>query len=324
MSPSPDAVEPADWQVEPPRPADRGLVGRLLESVVAADPSVAPEVADGSVRAGAWLHRERPAWAGVVVDPTRSPRTVVGYVDVAAVGGAGAAHATRHLLVDPAYRGRGVDAALTSAAAASAAELAGVVPVDDGLPDADEVTFEPERVTPSRWRTAAAGAALIAGAGALGVVAVQVGAGPLGSFLPFLAPGDPASSPGADPDPEAGPASPPAPQTVVPAGAPLAPQPAGNSGTDPSAGPTSPPTNPPSTPPGPPGPPPPSNDSGLVSLLLDPVVAGVIGTADGLTGDALAPVTGTVQDTTDATTDVLDGVVDGLVGLLPAPGTMGP
>ena len=31
------ATSPAPWQVEPPRPADRGLVGRLLEDVVAED-----------------------------------------------------------------------------------------------------------------------------------------------------------------------------------------------------------------------------------------------------------------------------------------------
>ena len=72
------AASPAPWQVEPPRPADRGLVGRLLEDVVAEDPSVAPEVAAGTVRAGAWLHRERPAWSGVVLDPAQPTRTVVG------------------------------------------------------------------------------------------------------------------------------------------------------------------------------------------------------------------------------------------------------
>ena len=45
--------------------------------------------------------------------------------------------------------------------------------------------------------------------------------------------------------------------------------------------------------------------------MLDPVVGGLVGTVDGVTGDALSPVTGVLTDTTDATTDVLDDVLDG-------------
>ena len=158
------ATSPAPWQVEPPRPADRGLVGRLLEDVVAEDPSVAPEVAAGTVRAGAWLHRERPAWSGVVLDPAQPTRTVVGYADVLATSEG--APESRHLLVHPAYRDRGVAAALLTASTAAVAELAGAapaaVPLDDLLPDPDEVTYEPARVSRPRWRSAALGAGAIA------------------------------------------------------------------------------------------------------------------------------------------------------------------
>ncbi|WP_298751537.1 hypothetical protein, partial [uncultured Nocardioides sp.] len=123
--PSPDAgpAQPAPWQVEPPRPADRGLVGRLLEDVVAEEPSIAPEVAAGTVRAGAWLQRERPSWSGVVVDPDQPTRTVVGYADVLAPSEGAAT--TRHLWVHPSYRDRGVHAALTAAAGRAVATLAG-------------------------------------------------------------------------------------------------------------------------------------------------------------------------------------------------------
>jgi hypothetical protein len=44
-----------------------------------------------------------------------------------------------------------------------------------------------------------------------------------------------------------------------------------------------------------------------------------VGTVDGVTGDALSPVTGVLTGTTDATTDVLDDVLDGVLGLLPVP-----
>lgn len=50
-----------DWRVDPPRPADRRLVARLLEQALAVDASVAPEVASGEQRPGAWLQRVRPA-----------------------------------------------------------------------------------------------------------------------------------------------------------------------------------------------------------------------------------------------------------------------
>ena len=189
--PSPDAgpAQPAPWQVEPPRPADRGLVGRLLEDVVAEEPSIAPEVAAGTVRAGAWLQRERPSWSGVVVDPDQPTRTVVGYADVLAPSEGAAT--TRHLWVHPSYRDRGVHAALTAAAGRAVATLAGAAAAlgeDDLLPDPGEVTYEPERVSPSRWRGAALGSGAIAAAGAVAVLAVQVASGPLGSALPFLSP----------------------------------------------------------------------------------------------------------------------------------------
>ena len=48
-------------------------------------------------------------------------------------------------------------------------------------------------------------------------------------------------------------------------------------------------------------------------------MGGLVGTVDGVTGDALSPVTGVLTDTTDATTDVLDVVLDGVLGLLPVP-----
>ncbi|MBU2073679.1 MAG: hypothetical protein KKE65_03245 [Actinobacteria bacterium] len=325
-SPDADPAQPATWQVEPPRPADRGLVGRLLEDVVAEDPSVAPEVAAGTVRAGAWLHRARPSWSGVVVDPARPTRTVVGYVDVLAPseGSAEGAVTTRHLLVHPSYRDRGVHATLVAAAGVAAAELAGAAPVltlDDLLPDPDEVTYEPERVSRSRWRSAALGAGAIAAAGAAAVLAVQVASGPLGAALPFLSPRAPGLT---SPTPSAAPAEPttaPSPQSVAVAGEPLVPQPTSGPTTGPDPGPGTPsgsPTPSPS-PTAPPTDPPPSRTPGLASLLLDPVVGGLTGTVDDVTGGALSPVTGVLTDTADATTDVLDEVLDGVLGLLPAP-----
>ncbi|MAO80126.1 MAG: hypothetical protein CMH82_05570 [Nocardioides sp.] len=320
--PSPDAgpAQPAPWQVEPPRPADRGLVGRLLEDVVAEEPSIAPEVAAGTVRAGAWLQRERPSWSGVVVDPDQPTRTVVGYADVLAPSEGAAT--TRHLWVHPSYRDRGVHAALTAAAGRAVATLAGAAAAlgeDDLLPDPGEVTYEPERVSPSRWRGAALGSGAIAAAGAVAVLAVQVASGPLGSALPFLSPRVPTAG---SPTPSAAPSEPasaPSPQAVVVAGEPLVPQPtrgptAGPGPGSPSASPT--PSPPPTSPP--PGPPP-SRSPGLASLLLDPVVGGMTGTVDEVTGGALSPMTGLLTDTTDATTDVLDDVLDGVLGLLPLP-----
>lgn len=315
----PPAAPPAPWQVESPRPADRGLVGRLLEDVVAEDPSVAPEVAAGTVRAGAWLHRERPAWSGVVVDAEQPTRTVVGYADVRATPEG--SHEPRHLLVHPAYRDRGVTTALVTASSAAVAELAGasaVVPLDDLLPDPDEVTYEPERVSRSRWRSAALGAAGIAAAGVAAVLAVQVVAGPLGSVLPFFSPRDPDASTPPSTAPSA-PTAAPSPQAVVLAGDPLTPQPsAAPSSTPTTTSPSQGPSGSPS-PTAPPTTPPPSTSPGLASLLLDPLVNGLVGTVDGVTGGTLSPVTGVVTDTTDTTTDVLDEVLDGVLGLLPAP-----
>ncbi|MCR6031600.1 hypothetical protein GGQ22_09085 [Nocardioides sp. zg-579] len=80
------------------------------------------------------------------------------------------------------------------------------------------------------------------------------------------------------------------------------PGPGDGPGTDPA-----PPDDPdPGTPPGEPR-------QGAVSALLDPVVEAVVTGVDGLTGGALAPVTGAVQETTDGLTDVVDGLLGGRV-----------
>lgn len=310
---------PGSWHVEPPAPSDRGLVARLLEAVVAADPSVAPEVADRSVRPAQWLQRPRPGWTGVVVEPGAEHRTVIGYAAVAP-DDHGALRLS-HLLVSPAWADRGVEAALGEAATeALAGPVAAPAPAtdDEGL-EIGAVTYPAERVERPRRRAALLGAGAIVLVGTLGVLAVQVGTGPLGSVLPFLAPDPvvPAADSGPTPAPDA-------PATPLPAldpvpGATLSPAPAAPSTPGAPGGPGAPqPPGPTAPPPGttPPGPTP--DGPGTVSSLLDPVVATVVSTVDGLTGNGLSPVTGTVEETTDGLTDVLDDAVDLVVGLLPA------
>ncbi|SFI02656.1 hypothetical protein SAMN05216561_10477 [Nocardioides psychrotolerans] len=53
---------------------------------------------------------------------------------------------------------------------------------------------------------------------------------------------------------------------------------------------------------------------GVASGLVDPVVEGVTGTLDQLTGGATEPVTGPVGGVTDDVTDTVDGLVGGLLG----------
>ena len=129
MTTSPTATD--DWRVESPRPADRGLVARLLEQVLADDASVAPEVAAGDQRPGAWLQRVRPAWAGVVVDPAAASRTVVGYAAVVADGSAGPSrHRLHDVLVAPGFADRGVEAVLLAGAAEAMTSLAAAPPAE--------------------------------------------------------------------------------------------------------------------------------------------------------------------------------------------------
>lgn len=302
---------PRAWQVETPRPADRGLVVRLLEQVVAADAGVAPEVASGAQRPGPWLQRVRPAWSGVVVDPASAARSVVGYAAVVPVAGG---HALQDVLVAPGADA-GVDRALRAAASGALASLRAAPPVVTGdlALEVGEVTYPAERVPRRRGRAALVGAAVIAALGTAGVLAVQVGVTPFSGALPFLSPDGVNRTDrgtGADPTPAASTttATTAAPQAVLAAGQPLQPLPQPSSGgpggtpgptstPSPSDGPTSTPTDQPEPPPGP------------TSSLLDPVVTTVVDTVDGLTGGALSPVTGTLEATTDGLTDTLDDLL---------------
>lgn len=332
-----DAAPCGDLRVEAPLPADRGLVARLLEECVRSDRALAemaPGVADGSQRAGAWLAGTRPAWSGVVVEPGHAPRRLLGYADVlAAPAGAGSGSAPGHrlrlLLLAPAASGTPVADLLQAAAEDAVATLntAAAAPAAAGpFPDEDEVP--PTRFAvpvPVRRRPVAAltGAAAIALAGVAAVLAVQVGVGPLGGVLPFLAPDDPAPTSSVDPGPGAGDPDPTVPipaQPVADAGAPIAPLPAPAPGTGPDSDGAEPdvPLGPPAPPPGPP-PAPPGDQPGLTSSLLDPVVSTVVSAVDGATGEAVAPVTSLVEGTTDGATDLLDETVDGVLGLLPQP-----
>lgn len=295
------------WRVETPRPADRGLVVRLLEQVVAADASVAPEVASGAQRPGPWLQRVRPAWSGVVVDPSSASRTVLGYAAVTPVAGG---HAVRDVLVAPGAPD-GVEQALRAAAAEAVTALAAASPVapEEVELETAAVTYPAERATRRRGRAALVGAAAIAALGTAGVLAVQVGVSPFGGSLPFLSPDPVGRDAGATGAPAPG-ASPQAtPQPVLAAGQPIQPlpQPPSDGGPTGSAGPTATPSpggGPTGTPTDPPQPPP-----GPTSSLLDPVVTTVVATVDGLTGGALSPVTGTVEGTTDGLTDTLDDLL---------------
>lgn len=306
-------------RVERARPADRGLVARLLEAVVAEDPSVAPEVASGSLRAAQWLQRIPTDWQGVAVLDADGVRSVVGYVAVSAASGPG------RLLVHPAYRRTDLEARLLESARVALAEAPTPAPV------VVETDTEPELVrvapAPTSWRqrvTEPVGAVAIVAAGLVAVLAVQVGTGPLADVVPFLGRDrDDSSEPAVRGDraPTPSPASPsaepaaavPLPGVVLtPVPTPVAPAP-GTAGPD--SGPTPAPTGPvapsPAPTPAPTGPP--RQPSGPTSGLLDPVVDEVVEVLDSATGNAAAPVTGAVRDVLDLTTDVLDDVVGLLV-----------
>lgn len=322
-----DAAACGDWQVAPPLPADRGLVARLVEDSVRTDrdlAAMAPGVASGTQRAGAWLASARPVWSGVVAEPGRAPRRLLGYADVLAAPDRATPHRVRLLLLAPAAAGTPAADLLRSAAeeAVTALDAAASTAASGPLADEDEAPVTRFAVpVPVRRRPVAAlaGAAAIALGGVAAVLAVQVGVGPLGGVLPFLGPGDPARTslggPGAgDPDTTASVPG----QPVVDAGDPLAPLPAPAPGTDPGPGTTDPsgPGGPTTPPPGPP-PAPPGDQPGLTSSLLDPVVSTVVTAVDGATGGAAAPVTSVVGSGADDVTDLLDEAVDGVVGLLP-------
>lgn len=320
-----------DWQVAPPLPADRGLVARLLEECVREDhalAALAPGVADGTQRAGAWLASARPAWSGVVAEPGRTPRRLLGYADVLATPGPTPRHRVRLVLLAAAADGTPVAGMLRTAAEEAVAALdaaAATTTAAAPLPDPDEAP--PTRFAvpvPVRRRpvAAVAGAVGIALGGVAAVLAVQVGVGPLGGLLPFLAPDQPAPVSGTGPEGDPDDPTTPAPaQPVVGAGAPIAPLPVPSTdggpgaadGTDPG-GPQGPATPPPGPPPAPPG-----DQPGVTSSLLDPVVTSVVTAVDGATGGAVEPVTSLVQGTADGATDLLDETVDGVLGLLPQP-----
>lgn len=346
-APSLPAPSGDDWQVAPPLPADRGLVARLLEERVLTDPALAelaPGVLDGSQRAGAWLARPRPAWSAVVADPGHSPRRLLGYADVLAdhvdpspgptAAGPAVRHRLRILLLSPAAAGTPVGDLLRAAAASAARDLDGAAeaavsgpfPDEDGLP---ETRFAPAVLVRRRPVAAVVGAAAIVLGGVAAVLAVQIGVGPLGGVLPFLAPDDPATSSSLAPGSTAGGADEPgdssvtAPaQPVLGAGAPIAPLPGPGAGPDGAApgtpgapgGPGGPGTPPPGPPPAPPG-----GQPGLASSLLDPVVSTAVTVVDGATGGSLAPATSLVEGTTDGATDLLDQTVGQVLGLLPRP-----
>lgn len=232
----------------------------------------------------------------------------------------------RLVLLAAAADGTPVAGLLRAAAEGAVATLDAAAPAAAApLPDPDEAP--PTRfavAVPVRRRPVAtlAGAAAIALGGVAAVLAVQVGVGPLGGVLPFLAPDEPVATSGTDPGP-GDPGDPTAPvpvQPVTDAGAPIAPLPApapvggpGADANDPD-GPGGPGTTPPTQPP-----PPPVDQPGPTSSLLDPVVSTVVSAVDGATGGALGPVTSLVEGTADEATDVLDDTVGGVLGLLQQP-----
>ncbi|MDN4161784.1 GNAT family N-acetyltransferase [Nocardioides abyssi] len=314
-------------RVERARPADRGLVARLVEAVVAADPSVAPEVASGALRAAQWLQRTPADWQGVAVVEDGGVRSVVGYVAADSGPGSAAGVRAHRVLVHPAYRDSGLGPALVAAARAALADEPAPAPtVVEPDPAPELVRVETPPVTWRQRLTEPAGALAIVAAGAVAVLAVQVGGGPLGDVVPFLdrdadRPAsaerggvDEADVDGRSADPSSPPASSvPVPGVVLtPVAAPSPPAPSGDPQPGPGPGqpttPPAPPATPAPTPPGTPGPGP-----GPTSGLLDPVVEEVVEVLDGATGSAVAPVTGAVRDLLDATTDVLDGVLGVLI-----------
>lgn len=320
-----------DWQVAPPLPADRGLVARLLEESVREDPALAtlaPGVADGSQRAGAWLASTRPAWSGVVAEPGRAPRRLLGYADVLATPGPAPRHRVRLVLLAAAAEGTPVAGLLRAAAEEAVATLDAAAATAVGpFADQDEAPATRFAVpVPVRRRPVAAltGAAAIVLGGVAAVLAVQVGVGPLGGVLPFLAPDDPApvsdAGPGATGDPD-DPTAPAPVQPVADAGTPIAPLPAPADDAGPGTpdgtapgGPGAPTTPPPGPPPVPPG-----DQPGPTSSLLDPVVTTVVTAVDGATGGAVGPVTSLVEGTADGATDLLDQTVGGVLDLLQQP-----
>ncbi len=131
---------------------------------------------------------------------------------------------------------------------------------------------------------------------------------------PALTPVAARTSPGQDDDrPEADPA-------VVPAAtddqAPATPGVTDPGPVDPvEPGPVDPePIDPEPVDPGPVDPGPGPDRPGPASALVDPVVEGLTGTLDQVTGGATQPVTGPVGGLTDDVTDAVDGLVGGLAG----------
>ena len=323
---------PTGWRVERARPADRGLVARLLETVVADEPSVAPAVADGTLRAAQWLQQVRPDWAGVAVVDDDSGRRVVGYLATAA-----GPPSDLRVLVHPDHRDDGVQAALAKAARealATAPPPAPVVVEDDepppvlsALQPATAVAATPpatpassRRLWPERL-TVPAGAVAITAAGLAAVLAIEIGSGPLREAFPFLRPYGDLAAPAArtEPRPPAPPAEP-SPAAPVPGirfspASALATAPDGQ-GSQPGPGPGAQPGTQPL--PGLPGtvepldpdrPTDPEPEPGPASTVADPVVTDVADTVDDATGGATTPVTREVRQVADTATDVVDDVL---------------
>ncbi|WP_435743781.1 hypothetical protein [Nocardioides sp. SYSU DS0663] len=317
------------WRIEPALVTDRGLVARLVEAVAAADPSAAPEVADGSLRAAQWLQQLRPEWTGVAVltGEASSGRRVVGYV--AAVAGP---ETGWRVLVHPTLRGGSMEHELVLAARAAlmtAATVEAPRVVDPQQPAAPLVTGpEPEPAPPARpWGerlVTTAGAVAIAIAGVAATLAVQIGTGTFDDLSPFLGP-DTDRAPAAAA--ERGPASGAAPAArsvsgtvLTPTPPPTSPAPATGAPVD--DGPGLPPGG--AQPDGPGEPPvaspgvgtPRPEAPGLVSAVVDPLADGGLGVVDAVTRGATAPVTDGVREVVDAGTDAVDGLVAGLLDAL--------
>jgi hypothetical protein len=324
------------WHLEPARPGDRGAVARLVEAAVADSPALAPEVASGAMRATVWLVTPRPAHAVIAI--AGAERRVVGY---AASGASGADRLLLHPTLGPdagtaladALReelsrvaAAGPDVPVSASVASSTVPAAAVAgdPADVVVDDLVEVHFRDPLPPPTLRRRALGpvGALAIGAAAVLGVVAVQVGVGPLESVLPFLdRDRPPVAAPGPDrPEPTrpapplsvAGPTLAPVAQASADPGAPSTTAP---TAAPPTGAPTAGPTDQPTDGPGPTTPP--AEDRGAASALLDPVLESVVGAVDSATGHAAEPLTSSVVELTDATTDVVDDVLE-----LLSPGTV--
>lgn len=134
---------------------------------------------------------------------------------------------------------------------------------------------------------------------------------------PALTPVAARTPPGQDTDspavePVATPAVEPAPGTPDPGTAPVTPEPVVPEPVDPDPIDPVEPVVPQPVDPGPSDPEP--DRPGPASGLVDPVVEGVTGTLDQVTGGATQPVTGPVGGLTDDVTDAVDGLVGGLAG----------